>query len=443
VLNDAHRVVQKAAREALVKIDPNWIKSEGAKAAVPSLIAALRDKNLPPAAIEALGEIGDRRAIKPLVTAVRDSFRDRSLFYSQGLLKALRKIDPNWVTSQALQQQEERAGQIEIEQNWVTPQAAMDAIREVIATFRDYDSRVRKTMVEMAVEVLDLLGNVRTMELIGEALKDKAVPVREAAAKMLGSFGDIRAMESLFEALIDTHPDVREAAREALVKIDPNWTESEIARNAIPMFVKALKDEDWEVREAATEMLGKLGDTGAVELLVTLLKGDALSARDAAATALEKIGWKPQNETEKIAWCFAKGDWDELNKIGLRPQNETEKIVWHFAKGDWQELIKIGDPAFNFCLQASKDKDKKTREFAITVLCEFTESMSDARLQELLSPDQNKNVRLRAFSKLLESYQIDRCELCLKYLKDKTLDYRAAEFLAETRDAKYLYSLIE
>ena len=63
------------------------------------------------------------------------------------------------------------------------------------------------------------------------------------------------------------------------------------AEGNIECLIAALKDKDSNVREAAAEALGELGDKRAVKPLLTALKKDKDSnVRDAAAKALGKLG---------------------------------------------------------------------------------------------------------------------------------------------------------
>jgi len=55
------------------------------------------------------------------------------------------------------------------------------------------------------------------------------------------------------------------------------------------LLIKALKDEDKNVRGWAAELLGEIGDSRAVEPLIEALEDEDRDVREAAAKALEKI----------------------------------------------------------------------------------------------------------------------------------------------------------
>jgi hypothetical protein len=59
---------------------------------------------------------------------------------------------------------------------------------------------------------------------------------------------------------------------------------------AVPALIQALGDSDWDVRRAAAEALGKLGDPQAVPALIQALGDSDVGVRRAAAEALGKIG---------------------------------------------------------------------------------------------------------------------------------------------------------
>jgi len=56
-------------------------------------------------------------------------------------------------------------------------------------------------------------------------------------------------------------------------------------------LIKVLSDDDYLVREAATNALGTLGDKRAINPLVKALVDDNFGVRKAAQEALKKLGY--------------------------------------------------------------------------------------------------------------------------------------------------------
>ena len=110
-------------------------------------------------------------------------------------------------------------------------------------------------------------------------LRDEKWGIRWAAAWALVKIGDRKAVELLIKALGNWDPGVRWIAAKALGQIGDQ-------RAAEPL-IQALRDE-WYVREAAAEALGKIGKP-AVEALIQALRDEDSGVRKAAAWALEKI----------------------------------------------------------------------------------------------------------------------------------------------------------
>ncbi|HUX78005.1 MAG TPA: HEAT repeat domain-containing protein, partial [Anaerolineae bacterium] len=75
---------------------------------------------------------------------------------------------------------------------------------------------------------------------------------------------------------------VREKAAKALGEIGDT--------QAVEPLITALKDSDMDVRRAAVEALGQSGDARAVDPLITALKDGAVDVRQAAAGALGQSG---------------------------------------------------------------------------------------------------------------------------------------------------------
>jgi HEAT repeat protein len=71
-------------------------------------------------------------------------------------------------------------------------------------------------------------------------------------------------------------------------------------QTAVDVFVGLLSDFDRELRIAAAETLGSLGQSSAVAALTRSLKDGDRAVRQAAALAIETLRGKPTPETNVI-----------------------------------------------------------------------------------------------------------------------------------------------
>ncbi|MCX8067326.1 MAG: HEAT repeat domain-containing protein, partial [Anaerolineae bacterium] len=155
-----------------------------------------------------------------------------------------------------------------------------------------------------------------------------------------------RAVPGLLEALRDA--DVRRAAAEALGRIgDPR---------AVPGLLKALRDADAEVRWAAAEALGRVGAPAVPGLLEVLRDADA-GVRRAAAEALGRIG-DPQ---------AIPGLLEALRDADPRVRRAAAEA-----------LGRIGAPALPSLLEALRDADWWVRRAAAKALGEIARALKPA-----------------------------------------------------------------
>ncbi|MCG2795595.1 MAG: HEAT repeat domain-containing protein [Actinomycetia bacterium] len=176
-------------------------------------------------AARALGEIGDPRAVEPLV-------RSMGIKYGWRVLPGLDLMDYGGA--------------------YHTKEA------------RDALVRIGEPAVEPLVPLL----------------RDKESIVRDEAARALGEIGDPRAVEALIGALGDKDWHVRHTA----LKIFPK-----IGKSAVEPLIWALEDKDKMVRDLAAWALGKIGDPRAVEPLTRALGDENEDIRKTAKKALKKI----------------------------------------------------------------------------------------------------------------------------------------------------------
>ncbi len=113
------------------------------------------------------------------------------------------------------------------------------------------------------------------------ALDDAETRGRVGAAMVLGAINDPRAAEPLIKLLGHSSPDLRGAAYQALLSIGPP---------AVPALLDALEKPGKTERTVIVRILASIGDYGATEALVALLRKDpSTSFRMEVATALGRI----------------------------------------------------------------------------------------------------------------------------------------------------------
>jgi HEAT repeat protein len=198
------------------------------------------------------------------------------------------------------------------------------------------DVSVRVAAAE-ALGRLAAAGGTQSLEGLLLALKDVKKVVRRAAAEALGRFGPAagaHALEALLTAMTDDDVYVRRAAARALGQLGPAGGER--SRNAL---LAAATDDDKYVRAAATTAIGQLGVVSErdVEALLNALEDEAPIVRFKAAEVLGKIEQTPANNILDVLAEF----WSK----------HLDNRDYHFFSGNYlqvkenafQELTRIAD----------------------------------------------------------------------------------------------------
>lgn len=283
------------------------------------------------------------------------------------------------------------------------------AVEPLISALRD----THKNMRQAAAEALGKLGDIRAVEpLIGELGRD----VRQVAAKALGLLGDARAVEPLIVALKDRDNNMRQTAAVALGMLGD-------VRAVEPLLIAKIKDIHGDVRQVAAKALGMLSDTRAVEPLIAALENSDKSVRRAAAEALDKFGWKPDQDETGATYWVAKPVWYKCVAIGARAVEPLIAALKdeNVSQGAVEALVGIGAPAVEPLIAALKDGYGNVR-------------MSAAKALEQL-----KDVHGAPASKIKwELAEWERCEEKKKKEK-KEWDKHQSE-LQPTRSARDLWS---
>ncbi len=235
----------------------------------PSRGFTARDKDRQHAAAKALGEIGDKGAVEPLLECLNcdDHRLQVAAAVALGQIRDKRAIGPLPGCLKSKDYNMRKAAAAALVSLLWKPETEDQKISFLIAK-EDWDGLVK--MREKAVEpLLDILD-------------DKEPIVRTGAAKALGDIREKRAVEPLMRLLKDQAASVRWSAAISLGKLRDE--------RAIEPLIQSLKDEDRMVRSSAAKVLANLGAKHAIQPLKEALKKETYRhVRQAIARALNKL----------------------------------------------------------------------------------------------------------------------------------------------------------
>lgn len=317
--------------------------------AVEPLVVAFRSGTLHTRrlAAEALGKIGDARAVGALEDLLDDSDPD----IRASAAWSLEKYAWNRLDEQLLARVQIMLGK------WtMLAGAGPAAITPLVEVVRNGD---RSAKAE-AIQTIAIIGGPEGVRALIGVFKHRDEHVRRAAAKALGEIADNKAMPALVKALRDDDFQVRIAAADALVRLDfqpesaeerallfvatRKWTEAarlgpnaieplvaalkngntrtqamealiSIGSQALPTLIEMLDDDGPGMRISAAEALGDIGDEQAIPPLLEAFKNGDLNLRRAAFNSLEQLGWKPQPQ-QRAEIAVALEEWWQLPEMG-------------------------------------------------------------------------------------------------------------------------------
>jgi HEAT repeat protein len=151
--------------------------------------------------------------------------------------------------------------------------------------------------------------------------------------------------------LKDEEDSVRQVAAKALRSLDPYWERSEAAQLAVPELKTALKNKEYWVRQSAASVLAKIGEMqsapaqvsalaepsyyrrqSAAEGLIAALSDFDHELRFAAAEALGRMGQAIATEPLTQALQDADGDVRaaaarSLELLSVKPKSDTSFVL--------------------------------------------------------------------------------------------------------------------
>ncbi len=360
--------VDDSVYPALVKIGTS---------AVEPLIAALKDENGTRRwyAIRALEDIGDDRAIEPLIELLENKVSNVGWKAAWALYKLGWRPDGD----------EEKLHYFIKMENW-------DEVKR--------------------------LGGLAVGPLIKIAESTSDIDVREGAISTLGHLRDERAIEPLVQALKDPSSGIKCAAARSLSEIGNN--------GAVVPLIRALEDEDSGVRKEAACALGKIGDRRAVE---SLLHAMEIAESRVQQFPIPRIFFGSDSEFDEIqnSRRQQRAVLMEIAKaLGeLRDVRAVQPLarVLRFDDIDQQmisqALISIGEPVVLDLIRTLRDGDSSDRINAARALG----LVKDKRAVEpliLALKDEESEVKWRAARALGELEDKRAVESLIHALQDKS-----------------------
>ena len=231
----------------------------------------------------------------------------------------------------------------------------------LIKALDHYDPAIRA----IAAKVVGRLGAEKSGEALAIAMNDSNAQVRIAAMRALGETREVGAVKALTDQFqFHRKGEGAWAALDALARIaDPSSAE---------LFTGQLASKDPNLRRAAAEGLGRIGEKSEIETIVTMASSDESEmVRAASAFALQKFG---ENYLTRLV--------DFLDSEKMAPQVQGY-------------LFELGTPAAAALVPRLLEPEETIRKHVAEVLGDIGDESTVAGLTPLLK-DRNKEVQKAA-----------------------------------------------
>jgi HEAT repeat protein len=259
------------------------------------------------AAVVLAGKLKDSEAVEPLLEVIRGYNPDAQEFLPRILLEALGHIgDPRAV--------EPILGLLKSRLLSSAPHAydiydfCVSDLISTVGQLKDeravpflIQSIVRETeWTDELICALGAIGSPKAIAYLQQAAVDERYTLRCIGALGLGAWGDLQALPALQNAAQDTHWRVREAAARGLGNISD--------AQAVTLLLTLLEDVQPEVRESAVFALGYQQDPRVLPRLIGMLSDPYVDVREATVKALQEHtgNCRLQYPRQWLAWWAAR-----------------------------------------------------------------------------------------------------------------------------------------
>jgi HEAT repeat protein/predicted MPP superfamily phosphohydrolase len=234
-------------------------------------------------------------------------------------------------------------------------------------------------------------------------------------------------VQDLHEKLRALLTNARKYSYVFISNIDKFNTSNNDQRTGILNILLILfRDEDWEIRRAASDAFGKIGTAESISILQPMLRDEVINVRETAIEALSKLG--------------------TVKDIPLLQPLLMDKDTDVRSKAT-QALGKIGTSQhIHFIETLLKDKDEEVQSAAAEALLDMV-TVKDIPFLGLLLRDESKDVRRAASDALGTIGTSNDIPLLKPLLKDENEDVRSTAVdnllkLGAVKDISFLKSLL-
>ncbi|MDY6854028.1 MAG: HEAT repeat domain-containing protein [Thermodesulfobacteriota bacterium] len=422
--------------------------------AVDSLIIALKDEEwIKFSAIEALARIGDNRVIEPLISALdqNDDLIRAMIIETLGELRDKKAVEP-----------------------------LLSKIKDVPVEIRN---NILKALIDIAGNegLISLVNNEREQLLnyFLDALQDRTPTIQECAIKELGLLRDDIAIWPLIELAqkLEEEDQRLYLIEEALVNIgsaralfsffDENDSINMMlarilgkvgGKEAVRILIEIWPIKSLEVQRAIIESLCEIGDSDAVDFIVSSLKHEDGHIRASSAIALGKL--KSEKTIPHLASLLS-DDYPDVKECAFNSLLSIggEKVHDTFIEGIKSNKITVREFSImglghmktphlsDILIPFLSDKDWEIRKASIIALSHISNSNIVKLLLPLLK-DENTEVRLALVKTIGETGGREVVEALLSCLEDYDMGvrYHAINSLGKIRDKRatgYLIDILE
>jgi len=231
------------------------------------------------------------------------------------------------------------------------------AVKHLLNLLKDEENIDIKRKI---IEALGKTGDVYCTTHLLEILKnEKKKNLCLSAVKALGEIGDEKVVKKLLGILEYEDKDMKLKSVESLAMIG--------SKEAVkPLFLRVLYDESSNIRKAAVKAIEKIDPGCSVDPLLKALTYKNPEVRIHAMEALEIIKWEQKNIEERMAFLFAKRDYDGLCEAGEPAVKLLQKLLEEEDKEIKLKIIKkLKDTGKSgvreILLKSLEDDDKEVR----------------------------------------------------------------------------------